>query len=175
MPLVTGEEAYRYSNVDSHRWIKKCNVKKSIKDYSSPKILIRQVGDYINATVDEKSSVTTQSVYSLYPHEPNELKHLYALCAILNSKLFNFCYNLISGDKQMFKRIILENIKQLPFPDINNAYIESLDNQVKQIFEKNYASNDRDIDSILKEIDKEVYQIYGLSSEEISVVEQTTE
>ena len=111
LPLITGKEARRYSIPIASKWIRSCDVEKSLENYKHSKILIRQVGECINATIDDSLGVTTQSVYSLFPKDVLEQKHLRALLGILNSKLFDFFYRLVSGDKQMFKRIILENIK----------------------------------------------------------------
>ena len=117
-------------------------MRKTLDNYRHTKILIRQVGEQINATIDDNMGVTTQSVYSLFPKDKNEQKHIYALLGVLNSRLFDFFYRLVSGDKQMFKRIILENIKALPYPSLQNPMINPIERLVNEILAAKQLSPD---------------------------------
>ena len=170
-PIITGKEARRYEIPIGTKWIDGSDVKKTISNYCTKKILIRQVGDCINATIDNNKGVTTQSVYALFPKNTEDQKHLSSLLGILNSRLFDFFYRLVSGDKQMFKRIILENIKALPYPDINNAIINQLDNIVDRILNAKGNNPSTDTSSLEQQIDLLVYKLYGLTYDEVLIVD----
>lgn len=173
LPVVTGKEARRYGLPLATKWIHEYDVEKSLGNYKHTKILIRQVGDCINATIDDSMGVTTQSVYSLYPKDKTEQKHLSALLGILNSKLFDFFYRLVSGDKQMFKRIILENIKALPYPIIKSSQISQIESLVNEILSLKSSNTKTDTSSLEQEIDHIVYHLYGLTYDEVLIIDPT--
>ena len=147
------------------------NVAKSLDSYKHEKIIIRQVGEQINATIDTNMGVTTQSVYCLYPKNKDEQTHLGALLGILNSRLFDFFYRLVSGDKQMFKRIILENIKALPYPNIQDNHISQIEKLVDEILSAKQSYSEEDTLSQERQIDRLVYQLYGLTYGEVLIID----
>ena len=170
LPVITGKEARRYAAPYCTKWIDASDVVKSLENYKQHKVLIRQVGSCINATIDTQSGVTTQSIYGLYPIANKDKSHLNALLGILNSKLFDFFYKLVSGDKQMFTRIILENIKALPYPDMNSPIIVVIDQKVASLM-SNLEYDTTDLES---EIDLLVYHLYNLTYDEILIVDPET-
>ena len=171
LPVITGKETHRYEQPNCTKWIHTSDVAKTLDNYRHTKILIRQVGEQINATIDDNMGVTTQSVYSLFPKDKNEQKHIYALLGVLNSRLFDFFYRLVSGDKQMFKRIILENIKALPYPSLQNPMINPIERLVNEILAAKQLSPDAETLSQEQEIDRLVYHLYGLTYDEVLVID----
>jgi hypothetical protein len=174
LPLITGKETRRYYIPIVTKWIRSCDVVKSLDNYKHSKLLIRQLGDCINATIDEYMGVTTQSVYSLFPKDKSEQKHLHALLGILNSRLFDFFYRLVSGDKQMFKRIILENIKALPYPNLQNDFISQIENLTTSILSAKNKATASDTSALEQQIDLLVYHLYGLTYDEVLIVDPGT-
>ena len=73
-----------------------------------------------------------------------------------------------------FYRIGAPQIKALPIamPD-DNVTIESLENLVDEAQEllKSFQESDDEVQNVLKQIDKIVYKLYGLTDNEISCVE----
>ena len=67
-PILSGEDVHRYENPLPTKWIRQGDIAKDAP-YSEKKILIRQLGDRINATIDKYGMVTTQSVYSVLPSD----------------------------------------------------------------------------------------------------------
>ncbi len=173
LPVITGKEARRYGLILATKWIHTFDVVKSLDNYKHTKILIRQVGDCINATIEDIMGITTQSVYSLYPKDKTEQKHLSALLGILNSKLFDFFYKFVSGDKQMFKRIILENIKALPYPNFNSTYISQIESLVNDIFAVKTSNTETGTTHLEQQIDRLVYHLYGLTYDEVLIIDPT--
>ena len=170
LPVITGKETRRYIIPYCTKWIDASDVIKSLDNYKQHKLLIRQVGSCINATIDTQSGVTTQSVYALYPTAVQDRHHLNALLGVLNSKLFDFFYKLVSGDKQMFTRIILENIKALPYPNMNSPIIPILDQKVAMLISR----SEYDSITLESEIDLLVYHLYNLTYDEVLIVDPNT-
>lgn len=171
LPVITGKEARRYTIPYCTKWIDASDVVKSLENYKQHKVLIRQVGSCINATIDTQSGVTTQSVYALFPIANKDRLQLNALLGILNSKLFNFFYKLVSGDKQMFTRIILENIKALPYPDMNSPIIVVINQKVALLM----SNLEHDTATLESEIDLLVYHLYNLTYDEVLIVDPETQ
>lgn len=75
----------------------------------------------------------------------------------------------MSGDKQTFQRIILENIKSLPMPNVSELLNSNIGYMAKTIL------NDTNINSKMleREIDQIVYKLYGLTDAEIKIIEQS--
>ena len=169
--LYTGKQVRRYSSIDPVNWIRVPDVQKSLLLYDKDKILIRQLGDCINATINTNGGIITQSVYALVLKE-NQTKPLEYYLGLLNSTLFKFIYKIIAGDKQLFKRIILENIKKLPLPT-TDGHVEEIKDLVSRVIELLCINPSAETSALESEIDSLVYQLYGLTEEEIKIVEQS--
>lgn len=167
-PLLAGDNVHRYEPVTWNRYIDNDDVGKS--NYEKPKILIRQLGSCINATLDLDGCVTLQSIYNLALQNGNVQTLKYVL-GLLNSKLYDFIYNKISGDKQTFQRIILENVKQLPIPTATPAQQQPIIALVNKILAAKKANPQADTSAWEREIDGLVYELYGLTEDEVKVVE----
>ena len=170
--LYTGKQVRRYCSIDPNNWIRVSDVQKSLLLYSKNKILIRQLGDCINATINTDGGITTQSVYSLVLKE-NQIIPLEYYLGLLNSTLFLFLYRIIAGDKQLFKRIILENIKKLPLPH-TDCNVKEIKDLVSNILRSKRAKPSVDTSALESEIDRLVYHLYGLTYDEVLIVDPET-
>ncbi|MBV6474409.1 MAG: hypothetical protein JPMHGGIA_02715 [Saprospiraceae bacterium] len=187
LPFITGDDISRFSNIEPTLYIAKKNVKKDLRKLYCSKIVVRQVGKNINATYDESGFITPQSVYSLYSNNYNISS--YFVLGVLCSRLINFIYHKKFKTKELFPRILLENLKALPFVSIEGknktikAQHDKLVFLVKQMLaakkkthsartdkDKNYYENKCIV--LDNQIDNLVYELYGLTPEEISIVEK---
>lgn len=168
-PLLAGDNVHRYEPITWNRYIDIDDVGKG--NYEKPKILIRQLGSCINATLDLDGCVTLQSIYNLALQKGNVQTLKYVL-GLLNSKLYDFIYNKISGDKQTFQRIILENVKQLPVPTATPAQQQPIIALVDKILAAKKTNSQADTGAWEREIDGLVYELYGLTEDEVKVVER---
>lgn len=84
---------HRYETITWSRYIDIDDVSKS--NYEKPKILIRQLGSCINATLDLDGCITLQSIYNLALQKGN-VNTLKYILGQLNSKLYDFIYNKVS-------------------------------------------------------------------------------
>jgi len=153
-----------------------------------PKILMRQTSDVIRACYDDNNYYPQNSIFIIHSSKIN-LKYLLGL---LNSTLLNFAYKF--GNPQtgkIFAEIKPSVIKQLPihvidFSDTNDvarhdSMVKLVENmldlhrrvaEAKTGHEKTLLS--RQIEATDRQIDGLVYELYGLTEEEIRIVEEGT-
>lgn len=137
--------------------------------FDSNKIIIRQTGDKIIATIDENGFITRHSTHCLV-NDFDSIDLKLAL-AQLNSKLIDFYYNYLIPEKgKAFAEVKGINIKQLPLvcgTKLDNNIIQKVD----QILSLKKDNPEADTTALERDIDFMVYDLYGLSEEEIKIVE----
>ncbi|MCC7222447.1 MAG: class I SAM-dependent DNA methyltransferase, partial [Chitinophagales bacterium] len=98
--------------------------------------------------------------------------NLVYLSAILNSNLLKWLLNLIVGVSVGGNAGNSDNIKMLPIPPLSETDQEPFIELVNQILAK--KENGEDTTALEAAIDQLVYQLYGLTDEEIKIVEKNT-
>lgn len=153
------------------------------KDFSfAPKILIRGNDTRITAVLDEEGSVFI-GIYGI-KIENNIIQETKTLLACLNSRLYQWIFAIqnpsikIGGD---FFSINSPHILRLPFRKPDQGQRMEFDRLVNKILaitkDSNYLENStkqakvRDYE---KQIDQFVYKLYGLTPEEIKIVEESS-
>jgi hypothetical protein len=152
------------------------------------KIFFRRVGDRLIATYDDAQfyALNTLVVITLTPQANASLKYVLGL---LNSRLMNHYYvTYLKSTKKVFSEIQARQLAQLPIRLINfsdpadvtrHAHMVKLVEQMLELHKrlaatKSQSDHDlyqRQIDATDREIDKLVYELYGLTQEEIKIVE----
>jgi adenine-specific DNA-methyltransferase len=151
------------------------------------KILIRQVmgENRIYATIDKEKYFIDQSIYILLP--TNSSYSTEYLLALICSKLMTYFFKqTLSDRKETFPKIKGDQIKLLPIKEIishneKKNYNELVNKIVAVISTQksiNGSTTDSDkkllrqkFDLLDKQIDTLVYELYGLTEEEIKIVE----
>ncbi len=153
-----------------------------------PKILFRQTADKIIATIDYKGVWFGRSIITLIPNNLLNYKLEYFL-GLLNSKYLNYLYNQIAQESgRVFAQVKLTKVNQLPIRIIN--FNDSTDvgchHQMVSLVENMLALHrqlaaarlpddkerlQRQIQATDRQIDRLVYELYGLTEEEIRIVE----
>ncbi len=155
-----------------------------------PKLLIRQVmGKRIYCSLDQEGFYADQSIYLLLPKTSEVYSPKYLL-GILTSSLIAFYFLKTSSDtKQTFPKIKGYQIEQLPIHtiDFSNPHEKKMHDDlvamVEQMLElqKKYHSarleQDKklyktQIDLLDQQIDSLAYKLYGLTEEEIKIIER---
>ncbi|WP_304295813.1 TaqI-like C-terminal specificity domain-containing protein [Porphyromonas gulae] len=165
LPILAGEDVHRYQISVPTRWIDRKLVKKSLISYSKKKILIRQLGNRINATIDLNGSIVLQSVYCLTLRTEG-VDDIWFYLGLCNSKLYDYIYQITTRDKQSFQRILIENIRTLPIPSVIDPEIS----QKISMFAKQILQNPKEL-SNSQQLDQLVYELYALTDEEIRLLE----
>jgi type I restriction-modification system DNA methylase subunit len=183
IPIVAGKDIDRYV-VRFNRWMSYLPDKIEFKDesvYKNPKILIRKIAGYIHATFDNSGLYTTQGVYCLFGLPTPKLKHH---LAILNSKLIRWYYNFyFNMDAHLTTNVTIENIRNLYTKEASNSQLIQLVDNILQINQrlsqlKNKPSNEThqlemEIKIAEDKIDQIVYDLYGLSPNQIKIVKES--
>jgi len=164
------------------------NWPRRLKLFVEPKILIRQTANRILATIDREKWFALKSAIIVQVKKEYNLSLEY-LIGILNSKLMQFLYSDLVGEQnRVFPEVKPVKLFQLPIRiiDFNLKsdfdYYHQLINLVEQILEMNMRAStlkdphtrelfQRQIDATDRQIDQLVYQLYGLTEEEIGIVE----
>jgi type I restriction-modification system DNA methylase subunit len=151
----------------------------------SPKILVQAIRNLslkrrVIATIDKQGLFADHTLFVISPH--NNDYDIHFILGILNSTLVNYLFS---------KKFIDINIKgiylsDIPFPIINlsnnreNQIYDQIISSVKRMVEiksktmhstQEKESLQREIAATDKQIDNLVYQLYGLTPEEIKIVE----
>ena len=140
--------------------------------YRSPKIIFAKIAKNCEAFFDhngEYASINTNCFYN-----PNKNVSLEFIAAICNSKMFMFLYEQLFGALRMSGGYFQFQAPQLrvmpiktPSSDLNTRIIKL----VKQILALKDSSPEADTSALEAQIDVLVYGLYGLTEEEIVVVE----
>ncbi len=160
--------------------------------FISPKIIMRRTDDTLRASIDFDSAICVNSCHVIKINKPHDdsYSHHYFL-GILNSKLLQSVFQLQNPQMvgKVFAEIKVIYVERLPIHIINfdrpedKARHDSMVGLVEQMLALNKqlavaktahekTALQRQIDATDNRIDNLVYDLYGLSDEEIKIVEQ---
>lgn len=163
--------------------------------FESPKIIVRRISGKNNsilATYDKNNYYSNDNLMHLVKWNDEILKHqqpenkwtiikdseidLKYLLAILTSKLSTYFFSkYLSTDtlQGSYSSIYPEDLRQIPVKIDSKIEKEIVDN-VDQIILQKSNNHYADVTNQMNIIDKLVYQLYGLTEEEIKIVEGNT-
>ena len=170
-PLIRGKNINRYCIQNVNEFVNYGEWLAAPRDpniFRGERIVIRRTDDIIRGTFISDNSVCVNSCHVLIPNNRNIINFLLAL---INSKLIQWVFEI--KNPQMIGKV---------FAEIKVAYVENLpvklpsDYQainvlVIQILNAKQSNPNADTTALEKQIDQLVYQIYGLTEEEIKIVE----
>jgi len=144
--------------------------------FNGKKIIIREITrkhpQSIIATYTEEIYLFNMSNIAILEKENLEISLKYIL-GLLNSKLISYYFikNTAKSVRQMFPKLILEDLRKFPIKKIGTVEQQPFISIVDQILETKKFDPNADTTALEKEIDKIVYELYGLSEEEIRIIE----
>ncbi len=189
---IMGRDFHRYTwQLQKERWISYGDWLAEPR-YKAPfgdpvKIVIRQTADSIIANIDTNQYLSLKNVHNLRIND-NRLSYPYLL-GLLNSKLISWWYQgLIPEKGRVFAEVKVVNLKKLPIRTIDfsnptekaqhDKLVALVDNMLELQKKYHEARMDRDkelyerqIKIVDAQIDQMVYDLYGLTEEEVKVVE----
>jgi adenine-specific DNA-methyltransferase len=192
-PILDGREINRYSLNWDGKFLKyDVNTIHSCKREdifnTSEKIIFRRVSATLVATLDKKKYYTLNTLVVVNLNQICDY-NISFLLALFNSKFLNWYFiTFLKSTKKVFSEIQARQVEQLPIPiiSINIKADKSLHDQlvtfVTQMLDakKQLATAQTEGDKtflenkctgIDRQIDNLVYQLYGLTEEEIKIVE----
>ena len=139
-----------------------------IKLFDNPKVLIRQTANHIIAAYDDQGWYCLKSGIIVQLPDNSEIHYFYLL-ALLNSRLMDFLYrDLVNEDNRIFPEVKPIQLFKLPILVANKLQQSPIIECVQKILD---APDSSDIPQLEAEIDRLVYALYGLTEEEVAMVE----
>lgn len=142
--------------------------------FRKPKIIIRQTGDSVIAAVDNKvgyyciDSVNAALVKERY------VSKIFFFVGLLNSNLLNFFYREISQEGgRVLAQVKPQRIRVLPIAQGAPEVESTVTMLVMQIVCEKAKDSKIDTTILEREIDEYVYRLYGLTADEIRLVEES--
>lgn len=191
LPELQGNELSRY-------WIKPERVSylhycdeiastRAMKMFQGERIVLRRLLTRkfrLQASMTAETMITTDNVLNIVPHNP-QANVAFAL-GILNSKLMSWLYINTSmiAQKDDFPQVHISALAALSLPNHNTINLNNMIKFVERMLDlyKQLAAAktpddktqlQRQIDSTDQQIDKLVYELYGLTKKEIVIVEES--
>ena len=191
-PLVVGTDVTRYQIIfpgdqfiKYGKWLMYPSNEKLM---AGPKILLRQTSDRIRACYDEKGYYCQNSVFIVHANNLN----LRYLLGLMNSKLFGFIYQINNPQTgKVFAEVKPTVVKQLPICKIDlektidkfrhDKLVQFVDKMLDLTPKMQAAKSETDkatlqnaITATDNKIDRLVYDLYGLTEDEIKLVEESS-
>ena len=139
------------------------------KLFENPKILVRQTANKIIAAYDEDKWYCLKSGLIIQLPEQSDLHYFYLL-GLLNSKLLDYLYHdLVIEDNRIFPEVKPIQLFKLPICKASKENQSKIIKIVETILDLKTKVSDTTV--LESEIDQLVYQLYGLTEDEIKIVE----
>jgi len=194
-PLLAGNDVMRYEvNWNGKQWISYgpwLGAPREQRFFVNKRIIVKQIIDWTDkriwATITDVELYNTQNAFNILAKSNLKLEYL---LGILNSQLMSFYHRkkFLDEFKMRFQKILIKDCKRFPIRSINltNPTNKACHDRMVQLVEQMLALHkqlpnaktghdktiiQRQIDATDRQIDRLVYELYGLTEEEIAVVE----
>ena len=143
--------------------------------YSSPRILVRQIPSKppycINACFTDKIVLNDMNSMNIIDIKCNP----YYLLAVINSRPISFWFAHRFGKLQrgLFPQFKINELASFPIPSCGKDQEKRLAELANKIMIAKEEDPSIDTSALESEIDRLVYQLYGLTEEEITVIERS--
>jgi hypothetical protein len=195
VPLLRGNMMNKYEiSWNKNYWIKfgewLAEPRHSANFFINEKIVVRQTGDSIIATIDTQKFVVRDNLYTIVQRVLNDKHDLKFLLGILNCQLMNWYYQTILNPEvgEILAQVKRTHLANIPIVDVDfknktqKQQHDTIVNCVTQLLtakqklseaktEKDKNFLEHQCQSLDTQIDEEVYKLYGLLPEEIKIVE----
>lgn len=162
----TGEKGSRKNT--SGKWFETQDSISYWEDFEKPKIIYSELTKFLYFAFDNYNLYIDKTAFILTGED------LEYLVSFLNSKLFKFCFahnfSEIQGNTRVLSKVFFE---QLPIKRISKFEQKPFIDKVNRILNTKKQNLAADTSVLEKEIDQLVYELYGLTQEEIEIVENS--
>ncbi len=176
---IQGRQLMRYVHGNSTQFVKYGKHVAGYVDekfFKNPRLLIMEVtrGRFykITASYSEIEMYNTPSIINVIENR-NDKKKLKALLGLLNSRLITWYHTKVHSKahaKTSIPKILVNEVRALPIP---KELTNNLSDKANQILNLKKENPEADTSKLEAEIDQMVYELYGLTEEEIAIVEES--
>lgn len=175
---IYGRDITKYSYHSTGEYVKygkhlACYV--DLKFFNSSRLLVREITNpqIIACLLDELFVNDPQLISVIVRDERYSLEFLWG---ILNSKLATYYHfhHSPKATKGAFPKILVQDIKGFPLPIASNEQIRSLGKVSKKVLTKKKTNLSTDTSALENQIDFLVYHLYGLTYDEVLIVDPDT-
>jgi len=135
-----------------------------IREFEKEKIVFTKASKIQSFTYDDKGDFVLNTSYILVG------KKIKYLLALLNSKLFQFAFKRFYQSGGIDGEMTVQSVEQIPIVYPNARQEKNINKFVEQILAKKRVG--QDTTALEAQIDRMVYELYGLTEKEIKIVEQ---
>jgi len=193
VPVIDGREIKRYEMAWAGNYLeydveKIHSCKRRDIFEVGEKLFFRRVGEGLIATYDDKQFFALNTLVVLTTKTP-KIKSLKSMLGWFNSRCVDWYFTtFLKSSKRTFSEIQARQVAQLPFPKklledgVASSKIDGAVDTMLALHKRLSAEQtpskreqiQREIDAIDRQIDQLVYQLYGLTDDEIRIVEEAT-
>jgi adenine-specific DNA-methyltransferase len=138
--------------------------------FERPKILTRQTADKIIAAYDQDNFYYANTLHGTAVTDKDY--HPSFILGVLNSRITTWFYRSNSDEEgKVFAQIKIELLRRLPIPKAQTEGQKPIIKLVGQILASKARAASTDTSALEREVDQQVYTLYGLTAEEIKIVE----
>ncbi|MDY0019899.1 MAG: TaqI-like C-terminal specificity domain-containing protein [Anaerolineae bacterium] len=135
------------------------------KNFSGPKIIYPDIAKQPEFSLDTSGAYSVNTTYFI------STKDLYLL-GLLNSSVTEFFYRQVSTTiQQGYLRFFAQYMEQIPIPPSSQTQQTTIEELVEHILSTN-SENSR-ITAWEQELNALIYQVYGLTEDEVALIEET--
>jgi hypothetical protein len=139
---------------------------------ASEKILIRQVGRFPICAMDDRQLYSLNTIFNAVVTS-GDFTTKYVL-GVLNSKLIRYLWGRLFPEvKDVFPRVKKEQLVDIPICRPTKSQAHQMEAVIDLIHSAKKSDHRADTSALEHEIDQQVYALYGLTPEEIAIVEGT--
>lgn len=139
---------------------------------SAEKLMFRRVSSSLIFAYDNEQFFALNTLVIVNKKEPKKGPDLKFILGLMNSKLMNYVYtNKFKSTKTVFSEIQARSVKELPIPFLSDNQQKEIKSIATKIIDLKKSNSDTT--ELVNEIDQLVYQIYGLTEQEIKIVEES--
>jgi hypothetical protein len=180
-PYLEGKDVNRYWIDEHSSYLKYGNnlaAPRTFDIFNSPKIIVREItSDHPHALMccySDDTVLFNRSNIAINKREGQEIDLKYVL-GVLNSCLMSYYFKMDTAKavRKMFPKIILSDLRKFPFKKNSKTEQEPFIKIVNQILTAKKENPEADTSGLEAEIDELVYELYGLSEEDIGIVEDS--
>jgi TaqI-like C-terminal specificity domain/Eco57I restriction-modification methylase len=188
---LEGRDVGRYKLSWSKMWMQYgpwLSQPREIGMFTRPRVLLREITApppyCLYTTFSSEAFLNNKSILNVL-HPSDREDELKALACILNSRLLSVFYKnqAVKGARTIFPKVVIKNLREFPYPQtlddkltsklaaytdimlvLHSKFAAARTPQEKTALERQIAATDSQIDTL-------VYELYGLTAEEIAIVE----